>query len=1027
MKTHIYFVLFTILLSPKMAQITQAQKAGIKKTDSGTEIYTFPQKVSLDVLLADIHGYLDMPKSSKLVYEWKGKSKFSAAHRKFRQWHQEREVYGQSLILHGSSNAIDHVTGLVARNFAPEPEALLSIKNAQEIMTILLQERLDNILDEESYLFSESMRLVYVDQRFPEHSGQYVLAWIGNVSTQDGSVSREFIIHAGTGSLIFEQDLVCSMHGEGKAPSYHYGEVAISTDSVAANKYLLRDKTRGKGNTTFSDRNGTNVILEDDDNIWVKPEHRLGEVAYDAHFATASFYDFLVENFDYSGIDGDGKSMNAVVNVNKGADYVNAYWNNVNAYFGNGNCHYHPLTTYSIVGHEFAHGITRDNSNLIYSGESGALNESFSDIIGKSLQYFREPENFEWTVAHELLATRFAKPFRSMAQPNLFSNPKQYKGLHWRDGGGVHSNSGVLNHWFYLMVNGGSGKNELDSAYQVEPVDILKVLDLVFLCQTSYLQSNSTYTDMFEYSKLSCASLYGENSTIYNSMIQAWLAVGFPYKPIEIADYDDLAISAKVRELANSWYTCYQNEYPEINLTISNKGTITYFPGQEWTISFTHNNIKTDRIVVLADTLAPDSSQLFTFTDYLLLESTANNTLNIFLNHVDDLPSNNRFYLYFENFATPGTDLVISAVTYKDVVCFSNEIAFEVRVRNASCFNVPKETPFVFRAFNKNKELVAENTYKFTQLLGPRMTQAVNITLPYMAGENTYTFEISSAVDSLVNNNTREYSFTEKGELKEPEIFTFTDDLFTEKFKHTSSHPKFTFENENYFRSKTAFNTSTAPCLELQDNFKSISGGVAQFTVAETCLDVSKLISPEIFFDMRQFRSSHYQAFPEIEGNSVIFRLELESPEINEFKYFKNLTDKDLYQYIYPLPEKFKGKLKLIAFTSRHDGTSNINGNNDVILLDNIELRGELSSQENNDHSEIRLSPNPAISTVQVLSGKEPIQQIKLLDYSGKLWQSHVCGNVFQYAVSLDNLPAGMYLVSITTESGVYTKKLIRI
>lgn len=94
-------------------------------------------------------------------------------------------------------------------------------------------------------------------------------------------------------------------------------------------------------------------------------------------------------------------------------------------------------------------------------GESGAINEAFSDIIGKSFQYEMEPQKYEWTVGHELVATRFAKPLRSMEDPTLFSNPKMYKGKHWRDGGSVHSNSGVLNHWFYLLIEGGAGKMKL--------------------------------------------------------------------------------------------------------------------------------------------------------------------------------------------------------------------------------------------------------------------------------------------------------------------------------------------------------------------------------------------------------------------------------------------------------------------------------------------------------------------------------------------------------------------------------------
>ena len=84
--------------------------------------------------------------------------------------------------------------------------------------------------------------------------------------------------------------------------SYHYGTVEIETEQVSSNKFQLKDVTRGNGNTTFLNVNNIDVLLSDDDNIWERPtDVKLGNVAFDAHYCTMKFYDYLVDKFDYSG------------------------------------------------------------------------------------------------------------------------------------------------------------------------------------------------------------------------------------------------------------------------------------------------------------------------------------------------------------------------------------------------------------------------------------------------------------------------------------------------------------------------------------------------------------------------------------------------------------------------------------------------------------------------------------------------------------------------------------------------------
>src|SRR5690606_7665063 len=205
----------------------------------------------------------------------------------------------------------------------------------------------------------------------------------------------------------------------------------------------------------------------------------------------------------------------------------------------------------------------------------------------------------------------------------------------------VHSNSGVLNHWYYLLIEGGSGRNELDTAYQVEPIDILDVLDIVFLCQTSYLEPASTYPDMLEYTKLACESLFGSSSQQYRSVVEAWKAVGLPYEDTPIENYDDVVLSAKIKTDPNNSYTCYDGQYPEINLSLTNKGTIFYPKRTIFGVSFTRNGQRVEKNFALPDSLPPDSTLIIPVTDYELITQTEYFSIEINLLHNDHAQSNN--------------------------------------------------------------------------------------------------------------------------------------------------------------------------------------------------------------------------------------------------------------------------------------------------------------------------------------------------------------------------------------------------
>lgn len=135
----------------------------------------------------------------------------------------------------------------------------------------------------------------------------------------------------------------------------------------------------------------------------------------------------------------------------------NAYWNGSYFVIGNGITNSsRALTCPSIIAHELTHAITQNYLHLNYHGESGSLNESFSDIFGVMTEFYlvaKRANNIEWELGEEVFFDHHS--MRSFRDPNELGHPKSVKDpLFYRgefDNGGVHTNSSVINHLFYRM------------------------------------------------------------------------------------------------------------------------------------------------------------------------------------------------------------------------------------------------------------------------------------------------------------------------------------------------------------------------------------------------------------------------------------------------------------------------------------------------------------------------------------------------------------------------------------------------
>jgi Zn-dependent metalloprotease len=183
-----------------------------------------------------------------------------------------------------------------------------------------------------------------------------------------------------------------------------------------------------------------------------------------------------------------------------------------------------------IVAHELSHGVTEYSADLIYRNESGALNEAFSDIMGTSVEFFFQPPNGGTLHADYLIGEDVVRPggIRSLENPAANGDPdhysKRYTGT--EDNGGVHINSTIPTHAFYLAIEGGTNRTSGLSVQGVGGANREQIEKVFYRAFTQLMPANSTFTVARAATLQAARDLYGANSAPERAVTQAWTAVG---------------------------------------------------------------------------------------------------------------------------------------------------------------------------------------------------------------------------------------------------------------------------------------------------------------------------------------------------------------------------------------------------------------------------------------------------------------------------------------------------------------------
>jgi Zn-dependent metalloprotease len=243
------------------------------------------------------------------------------------------------------------------------------------------------------------------------------------------------------------------------------------------------------------------------------------QVAVSGHWNSIKSYDYFKSTFDRNSIDGAGGNILAFVNVaeSDGSSMENAFWNGAAMWYGNGGSTFKKLARgLDVGGHEMTHGVVEKTANLVYQGESGALNESFADIFGAMI------DRDDWKIGEDVVQSGVSPngclrsledPHNGDTQGNQWWQPKhvneKYNGS--QDNGGVHINSGIVNHAFYLFAtNSAVGKDKAERVYYKALKDYLVKSSKFVDCRIAVIQA--------------ATDLYG--NTVATAAATAFTAVG---------------------------------------------------------------------------------------------------------------------------------------------------------------------------------------------------------------------------------------------------------------------------------------------------------------------------------------------------------------------------------------------------------------------------------------------------------------------------------------------------------------------
>ncbi len=467
-------------------------------------------------------------------------------HVRLNQYHKGIRVYDAEMLLHGETPGVSSLHGQYAtsESLPDETNASISKDEARRIVMDKLDNYREGVLNLKNIGLDISARQWQEELVYYRHKENYLLAWFISVYANLAE-HYNYFVDARSGKVLHHYSTICSLHGHAHQPPPDGPATASATDLLGLNRlintyeltnnFYLIDASRSMYsvansvlpnepvgviwtidafNTAPQNDNFTYDHVSSQSNDWNgSPE------AVSAHFNGGEAYSYFKNVFGRESINSEGGNIISFVNVagEDGFSMGNAFWNGFAMFYGNGDDAFFPLGRgLDVAGHELTHGVVQETANLEYYGESGAMNESFADIFGVMI------DRDDWKIGEDVVKTSVfpSGALRDMADPHNGAQTGNF-GAGWQpshvneqftgpeDNNGVHINSGIPNHAFYLFATS-VGKDVAENVF--------------YRALTTYLTKSSKFNDLRFAVVQSASDLY--NNDVVNAARSAFDQVG---------------------------------------------------------------------------------------------------------------------------------------------------------------------------------------------------------------------------------------------------------------------------------------------------------------------------------------------------------------------------------------------------------------------------------------------------------------------------------------------------------------------
>jgi Zn-dependent metalloprotease len=356
---------------------------------------------------------------------------------------------------------------------------------------------------------------------------------VTGVRADQTPIQQHVFTDAATGKVLYSYDGIEEATGTGNTE--YSGTVSLTT-TQSGSTYQLKDGSRGNQQVNnLNHGSGTGTLVTSGTNVFGDGKAATATTAAaDAAYGAAETWDFYKNTFGRNGIKNNG--VGALSKVHYGNSYVNAFWDDscFCMTYGDGQSNARPLTALDVAGHEMSHGVTSATAGLVYSGESGGLNEATSDIFGTMVEFYAKNSTDvgDYLIGEKININGNGTPLRYMDKPSKDGNSADY----WSSTVGnkdVHYSSGVANHFFYLLAEGSGAKTINGVSYNsptangstVTGIGRDKAAAIWFRALTTKFTSTTNYAKARAGTLAAASDLYGASSAEYKAVAAAWSGV----------------------------------------------------------------------------------------------------------------------------------------------------------------------------------------------------------------------------------------------------------------------------------------------------------------------------------------------------------------------------------------------------------------------------------------------------------------------------------------------------------------------